>query len=106
MCQEGGEKTGTTEQEVNKTQMSQSGPLVSLGNVKGAANNPQHPRSQVSLVSTVPPSLHLPTRISCTTVRDLAEVSTAYVYHCPVGNRVLFLISPCLASFKLRITVT
>ena len=80
--------------------------MVSLGNVKGATNKPQRPRSQVSLVSRVPPSLHLPTRISCTTVRDLAEVSTAYVYHCPVGNRILFPISSYLACFKLRIIVT
>ena len=111
VCQEGGKKTGPgwwvpQSRRWTKSRCPKSGPVVSLGNVKGAANKPQHPRSQVSLVSRVPPSLHLPTRISCTTVRDLAEVSTAYVYHCPVGNRILFPISSYLASLKLRIIVT
>ena len=35
----------------------ESGPVVSLGNVKGAANSPQHPRSQVSLVIQGSPQL-------------------------------------------------
>lgn len=38
------------------------------------------------LSEAVPLSFYLPTRISCTIVRGLAEVHTAYVYHCPVDN--------------------